>query len=273
MIVSCMIPIDSFTAKIHLHKASNFFQIQASTQEQGLEDVGVVLLAGGTGSRMKANIPKQFLPLGGITVLQHSLTLFLETLPAVLQEQNLQGPAKVVLVVDPQYQSDYEPLVAQYPNFALANPGVERQGSVFNGVNQLRDCKYVAVHDSARPLVTLDEIFHVIQDARTYGAACLCVPLKSTVKESDDGTLVLRTIPRSRLWEIHTPQVIATDLLLRGFEKVQSENWEVTDDVSIVELLQEPVKLTRGEYTNLKITTPEDMRVAEAILSERKSDH
>jgi len=89
-------------------------------------------------------------------------------------------------------------------------------------------------------------------------------------QESSDGSTVLRTIPRSRLWEIHTPQVIEIDTLLRGFEKVAKENLEVTDDVSIVEALGEPVKLTLGEYTNLKITTPEDMEVAEAILRDRR---
>ena len=95
------------------------------------------------------------------------------------------------------------------------------------------------------------------------------VPCKATIKESDDGVTVQRTIPRARLWEVHTPQVIRIETLLRGFKKVADENLEVTDDVSIVEALGEPVKLTKGEYTNLKITTPEDMDVASAILEER----
>ena len=131
------------------------------------------------------------------------------------------------------------------------------------------NCKYVAVHDSARPLVTIEEISNVVKDAKEFGAAVLGVPCKATIKESDDGSTVLRTIPRARLWEVHTPQVIKIDTLLRGFQKVEEEDLEVTDDVSIVEALGEPVKLTRGEYTNLKITTPEDMDVASAILEER----
>mmetsp|Transcript_16392 Transcript_16392/g.16384 ORF Transcript_16392/g.16384 Transcript_16392/m.16384 type:complete len:105 (+) Transcript_16392:111-425(+) len=91
------------------------------------------------------------------------------------------------------------------------------------------------------------------------------------IKENNDGSFVQRTIPRSRLWEVHTPQVIRIETLLKGFQKVAKENLEVTDDVSVVEALGEPVKLTRGEYTNLKITTPEDMDVAEAILKDRNS--
>lgn len=187
------------------------------------------------------------------------------------------GPPLVVLVLDPKYQPEYQPIVDKYEGrLVFANPGEERQGSVENGLNKLAEiagdtCQYVAVHDSARPLVTIKEVCDVVKDAKEYGAAVLGVPCKATIKESEDGTLVLRTIERSRLWEVHTPQVVKIETLLRGFAKVEAENLEVTDDVSIVEALGEPVKLSLGEYTNLKITTPEDMDVAEAILEDRKS--
>eukprot|EP00560_Eucampia_antarctica_P009252 CAMPEP_0197828254 /NCGR_PEP_ID=MMETSP1437-20131217/4870_1 /TAXON_ID=49252 ORGANISM="Eucampia antarctica, Strain CCMP1452" /NCGR_SAMPLE_ID=MMETSP1437 /ASSEMBLY_ACC=CAM_ASM_001096 /LENGTH=334 /DNA_ID=CAMNT_0043429419 /DNA_START=48 /DNA_END=1052 /DNA_ORIENTATION=+ len=239
------------------------------------KDVGFVLLAGGTGSRMKANMPKQFLSLKGVPVLHHSLDLFLERLPASATANGKSGPSQVVLVMDPKYQPDYQPIVDKYEGrLAFANPGKERQGSVENGLNKLVEltghlCEYVAVHDSARPLVTVEEINNVVRDAKEHGAAVLGVPCKATIKESEDGTLVLRTIPRERLWEVHTPQVIKIDTLKKGFVKVEEENIEVTDDVSIVEAMGEPVKLTKGEYTNLKITTPEDMDVATAILNER----
>ena len=185
------------------------------------------------------------------------------------------GPPQVVLVMDPKYQPDYQPIVDKFEGrLAFANPGEERQGSVENGLNKLAElagdsCTYVAVHDSARPLVTIEEIHNVVRDAKDCGAAVLGVPCKATIKESEDGSTVLRTIPRARLWEVHTPQVIKIDTLKRGFAKVEAENLEVTDDVSIVEAMGEPVKLTLGEYTNLKITTPEDMDVATAILIDR----
>jgi 2-C-methyl-D-erythritol 4-phosphate cytidylyltransferase len=242
-----------------------------------MEDVGYVLLAGGTGSRMKATMPKQFLTLRGVPVLHHSLDLFLTRLPDYCREQNVQGPPYVVLVLDPKYQPEYQPIVDHYRGrLVFANPGRERQGSVKNGLDKLVEisggkCEYVAVHDSARPLVTIRECCEVVSDAKQYGAAVLGVPCKATIKETEDGVLVLRTIPRKRLWEVHTPQVIKIDLLQRGFAKVEAENLEVTDDVSIVEAMDLPVKLTKGEYTNLKITTPEDMDVAEAILEERNS--
>lgn len=125
-------------------------------------EVGFVLLAGGTGSRMKANMPKQFLELSGQTVLQHSLDLFLDSLPAYLESEGKTSPPHVVLVMNEQYQPDYEHLLEKYPNaqFSFASPGEERQGSVENGLDKLIEvsagkCEYIAVHDSARPLVTI----------------------------------------------------------------------------------------------------------------------
>lgn len=240
-------------------------------------DVGFVVLAGGKGSRMKANLPKQFLELRGTPILHYSLDLFLKRLPAYLEAHQKTVPPLVVLVMDPTYQREYQPIVDRYQGrLAFASPGVERQGSVENGLNKLVElsngqCAYAAIHDSARPLVTIKEVCDVVSDAKKTGAAVLGVPCKATIKESADGEMVLRTIPRARLWEVHTPQVIQSTLLQRGFQKVQQENLEVTDDVSIVEAMGEPVKLTLGEYTNLKITTPEDMDVATAILEERQS--
>lgn len=258
---------------------SSAIMLTADAQSSAIDmaDVGFVLLAGGKGSRMKASMPKQFLELRGVPVLHHSLDLFLERLPAYLESQGTTPSPYVVLVLDPMYHAEYQPIVDRYGGrLALANPGVERQGSVENGLEKLVDisagaCQYAAIHDSARPLVTIDEVCHVVSDAKEYGAAVLGVPCKATIKESEDGSTVLRTIPRARLWEVHTPQVVAIDTLRRGFAKVAAEGLEVTDDVSIVEALGEPVKLTLGEYTNLKITTPEDMDVAEAILEERKA--
>ncbi|KAL3774204.1 hypothetical protein ACHAWO_008802 [Cyclotella atomus] len=241
----------------------------------GFGNVGFLILAGGTGSRMKANMPKQFLPLRSSPVLHYSLDLFLQKLPAYCDEHGLSKPAQVVMVLDPKYHSEYQPIVDKFQGrLVFANPGEERQGSVENGLNKLVEmagpsCEYIAVHDSARPLVTIPEIISVVSDAIKHGAAVLGVPCKATIKESDDGVFVQRTIPRARLWEVHTPQVVKISSLLRGFDKVAREKLEVTDDVSIIEALGEPVKLTRGEYTNLKITTPEDMDVAQAILDDR----
>eukprot|EP00586_Coscinodiscus_wailesii_P011349 CAMPEP_0172503258 /NCGR_PEP_ID=MMETSP1066-20121228/167671_1 /TAXON_ID=671091 /ORGANISM="Coscinodiscus wailesii, Strain CCMP2513" /LENGTH=318 /DNA_ID=CAMNT_0013278925 /DNA_START=190 /DNA_END=1146 /DNA_ORIENTATION=- len=270
-------PTLSFSRYSNVNNKKLLSSNDADSGEVEMADVGFLILAGGTGSRMKANMPKQFLTLRGIPVLNHSIKLFLDILPEFLKEKGCGGPCKVVLVMDPKYQPEYQPIIDQYEGrLAFANPGVERQGSVENGLKKLvelggEDCQFVAVHDSARPLVTIKEVCDVVRDAKEYGASVLGVPCKATIKESEDGVLVQRTIPRSRLWEVHTPQVVKIETLLKGFKKVEDENLEVTDDVSIVEALGEPVKLTRGEYTNLKITTPEDMDVADAILTEREA--
>lgn len=239
-------------------------------------DVAVVLLAGGTGSRMKADRPKQFLKLRGRTILEHSLDLFC----------SLSEVSVIVLVIDPAYRISFSPLVDRTaalhtspPPIVFADPGEERQDSVLNGLCVAEEeaaergvpVGLVAVHDSARPLVTRAEVQAVVRDAREHGAAVLGVRSKATVKESEDGEFVLRTVPRERLWEVQTPQVVRPALLRRGFEHVQKLGLAVTDDVSVVEWLKEPVKLTAGEYTNLKITTPEDLDIATSILNQRES--
>jgi 2-C-methyl-D-erythritol 4-phosphate cytidylyltransferase len=254
--------------------------VSSVTEFTGFGSTGFVILAGGTGSRMKANMPKQFMILNSCPVLYYSLHLFLEKLPTYCITNNLSLPQHVVLVIDPKYQSEYQSIVNSYQGkLSFANPGKERQGSVQNGLNELvqttnGECTFVAIHDSARPLVTIQEVCNVVHDAHITGAAVLGVPCKATIKESvDGGILVSRTLDRSKLWEVHTPQVVRVEALLRGFDKVEKEMLEVTDDVSIIEALNEPVKLTRGEYTNLKITTPEDMDVASAILLDRGEEN
>ena len=221
------------------------------------------MLAGGKGKRMKSAVPKQFLPILGKPVFLRSLDVFA-------------GPAMrgtvsdIVIVLDESYRSDYAHLLAADGRIRWADPGAERQDSVYNGLQQVPDsCSVVAVHDAARPLVTVEEVNAVLSDAVAHGAAVLGVPMKATVKESEDGAFVLRTVPRSRLWEIHTPQVASKALFLEGFAKVKAEGLEVTDDVSVVEALGKPVKLTLGQYSNIKLTTPDDLQVAEQVLRER----
>jgi hypothetical protein len=108
-----------------------------------------------------------------------------------------------------------------------------------------------------------------LKDAKEHGAAVLGVPCKATIKESEDGQFVLQTINRSRLWEIHTPQISTKETFLKGFELVKKYNLEVTDDVSVIEALGLSVKLTIGEYTNIKLTTPDDINVATQVLLDR----
>lgn len=232
---------------------------------QGAGDIGVVLLSAGVGKRMGAKIPKQYLKLLGREIALHSLEAFLDC-----------DVAEIVIVCAEEWQSIFQEYLDKRgpvkPVIKYTVGGAERQDSVCNGLAELTT-EFAAVHDSARPLVTKDEVEKVIADARKYGAALLAVKTKATIKQAAIGEsgepLVDGTPDRSTMWEAHTPQVIRCELLRKGFENAAAKNLAVTDDVSLVESLGEPVKLTEGEYTNIKVTTPEDIAVAETILQSR----
>ncbi|CAM6093150.1 unnamed protein product [Calypogeia fissa] len=220
------------------------------------KSISVILLAGGKGKRMGANMPKQYLPLLGQPIALHSFHTFAD-MPEVLE---------IVVVCDPSYRDIFEEAKVGVPiKFAL--PGKERQHSVRSGLEEIsKSAKLACIHDSARPLVLPKDILKVMKDAWTTGAAVLGVPVKATIKEAGEDRLVTKTLDRRTLWEMQTPQVIEPQLLHRGFELVEREGYEVTDDVSIVEYLKHPVQITEGNYTNLKVTTPDDLVVAERIL-------
>eukprot|EP00884_Botryococcus_braunii_P010357 jgi/Botrbrau1/19322/Bobra.0073s0054.2 len=226
--------------------------------------VTVVLLAGGVGKRMGAPIPKQYLELLGKPIATYSLATFAE-MPEVGQ---------IVIVCDPSYRPLFEAAckgLRRVPKISWALPGAERQDSVFNGFQEMdAGAELVAIHDSARPLVLASDVRACFMDALQVGAAVLGVPVKPTIKEVGKDGRVVKTLQRSSLWEVQTPQVIRPPLLSQGFDLVKKENLEVTDDVSIIEALGLPVVVTSGSYTNIKVTTPDDMSVAERFLSESK---
>uniref|UniRef100_A0A0E0JRZ2 2-C-methyl-D-erythritol 4-phosphate cytidylyltransferase, chloroplastic n=1 Tax=Oryza punctata TaxID=4537 RepID=A0A0E0JRZ2_ORYPU len=223
--------------------------------------VSVVLLSGGQGKRMGASMPKQYLPLLGLPIALHSLKTFCQ----------LKEVKEVVVVCDPDYKDVFEGSIenVQIPiKFAL--PGKERQDSVYNGLQEIDgDSELVCVHDSARPLVSSEDVKKVLEDAVVHGAAVLGVPVKATIKEADSDSFVVKTLDRKTLWEMQTPQVMRPSLLRDGFELVKRDGLEVTDDVSIVEYLKHPVYITEGSYTNIKVTTPDDLLLAERLMNEK----
>lgn len=223
------------------------------------KSVSVILLAGGKGKRMGASMPKQYLPLLGQPIALYSFYTFSELVEV----------KEIVVVCDPSYQDIFEDTKEKINvELKFSLPGKERQDSVYSGLQAVDlSSELVCIHDSARPLVTAGEVGQVLKDGWLHGAAVLGVPVKATIKEANSESFVVKTLDRKTLWEMQTPQVIKPDLLKRGFEFVNREGLEVTDDVSIVEHLGHPVFITEGAYTNIKVTTPDDLLLAERILS------
>lgn len=204
--------------------------------------VAVILLAGGTGTRMGTSVPKQFLDIHGKPIASYSFELF-SSLSYVSQ----------IIVVTP------EPYRELFPNALYASPGSRRQDSVKNGfLETSRGVDLVCIHDAVRPFLQKEDVDKLAQVAMECKAAALGKPIPYTVKEVKDD-LVIRTIDRTNLWEVHTPQMIAPDLLAKGFAHADEHNLTVTDDVSLVELLGHPVKLVKGSGRNIKLTTPDDL--------------
>ncbi|OVA15477.1 2-C-methyl-D-erythritol 4-phosphate cytidylyltransferase [Macleaya cordata] len=180
---------------------------------------------------------------------------------------------EIVVVCDPSYKDVFEENREKiHVDLKFALPGKERQDSVFSGLQAIDvSSELICVHDSARPLVSSGDIKKVLIDGQLNGAAVLGVPVKATIKEANNESFVVRTLDRKTLWEMQTPQVMKPELLRRGFELVNKRGLEVTDDVSIVEHLNHPVYITEGSYTNIKVTTPDDLLLAERILSTNKT--
>lgn len=209
-----------------------------------------VIVAGGSGSRMGR--PKQMLPLGGKPVLVRTVEAFLQT-PEV----------KEIVVVTPS--ENRAELQKRFPGIVFADPGKTRLLSVKNGfLKTSAASQLVAVHDGARPLVESAHISACLQSARQYGAAVLAVPVKDTVKVCEGG-FVQNTLDRAVLWAAQTPQCYRRPVLAEALEKFGQEEG-ATDESQLVEKLGIKVRVVPSSYKNNKITTPEDLIFAEALL-------
>jgi len=220
-----------------------------------------IIPSAGLGRRM-GGLKKNYLTLLGRPVLAHTLAAF-EASGAI---------DSIVLVVAPEdVDRCAEEVVGPYcfkKVIDIVAGGAERQDSVANGIECAAGFDIIAVHDGARPLVTPGIIEAVVAAAVRSGAAITAVPVKDTIKEAS-GSLVARTIDRASLVSVHTPQAFRTALLVEAMAKARREGFTGTDESSLVERLGEPVTVVAGSYENIKITTTEDLAMAEFILKKR----
>ncbi|WP_445492867.1 2-C-methyl-D-erythritol 4-phosphate cytidylyltransferase [Niallia sp. 03133] len=223
----------------------------------------VIIPAAGQGKRMGAGKNKLFLTLNGIPIFIHTLTIFEE-------DADCQG---IWLVINPQDKLEMMELIKKNnikKISALIDGGEERQYSIHNAVKMLENDSVILVHDAARPFINTNQIKELTEVATENGAAVLAVPIKDTIKKVD-GNLVTETVERSSLWAIQTPQAFRISLLKEAYEKAQQDGFLGTDDASLVERLGKKVKIVSGNYDNIKLTTPEDLYFAEAIMKKWKS--
>ena len=227
-----------------------------------MPSVGVVIAAGGRGRRLGGTTPKQFLLLDGIPILQRTTELF----------ASLRSVGEIVVTSPRDCLRRVERLLAGIACGKLVSivpGGKERQDSVWRGLQGfLLRPDIVLVHDAVRPFVSRQTIEEVILAATKYGAAVTGVRIQDTVKMEGEKGYYSGTIDRSKLWAVQTPQGFAYDLLLRGHRKARSRGYVGTDEASLVERLGIPVRIVEGDPMNIKITTPQDLRLAKMWLKE-----
>ena len=218
------------------------------------QGVGAVIVAAGSSRRM-GGVDKVFAPLGGKPILARVVDTFercnaVNRIVVVLSEQNLGRGKQLIAEQGWSKVSD------------VCAGGRRRQDSVAAGLKRLSNCHWVVIHDGSRPLVTVDLINRGLEAARETGAAVAAVPVTDTIKVAGDDRIVHQTPPRQNLWAVQTPQVFDIEIITEAYSR-----WfgDVTDSASLVERLGCGVKIYMGSYDNIKITTPDDLALAEVL--------
>ncbi len=222
--------------------------------------VGVVIAAGGKGKRLGGKIPKQFIRLGGIPILQHSIEVFC----------SIRSVDEIVVVSAAEYMRRVERLLGQMgckQILTIVCGGKERQDSVWNGLNAfVSGPEIVLVHDAARPFISRDMVNEVIASAARYGAAVVGVKVNDTIKVEGKKGFYESTLDRERLWAVQTPQGFRFELLMKAHRSARRGGYRGTDEASLVERLKIPVRIVQGDHRNIKITSPHDFRTAKMWL-------
>ncbi|ONI41552.1 2-C-methyl-D-erythritol 4-phosphate cytidylyltransferase [Candidatus Epulonipiscium fishelsonii] len=225
--------------------------------------ISAIILAGGTGSRMNSDVKKQFIKLDGKEILAYTIEAFDE-----VEEIN------EIIIVSSNDDFEYlNNMVIRYgfkKLFKYVNSGNLRQDSVFNGLQQLnKNSEYVIIHDGARPFIGSDNIKKGIKKVKEVDACIFVTPTIDTIKSCDENGKVIKTLDRSTLFNVQTPQIFERELILKAHEEANKQEFIGTDDSVLVENLNHPVYTIINSPDNIKITTPKDLAIAEELLRQK----
>ncbi len=233
------------------------------------ERAAAIVLAAGSGSRMKQSVKKQFIPVNHEPLFYHSLKAFSDV-----------GIGGLILVTAGEDMELSRRLLEKYTFSSpvqIVEGGRERYHSVYQGLRQAAGYEYIFIHDGARPCLERRVIEETALCAAKYGACAAAVPVKDTIKLVDGEGFAAETLDRSRLWAMQTPQTFRYDIVKDAYDKMfesPMDEGKVTDDAMVVERYSScPVKMAMGSYRNIKVTTPEDLTVAEKYMKEIYGDH
>ena len=223
-----------------------------------------LIVAGGSGKRMGCDRSKQYLVLGGVPIIVHTLRAF----------EKASLVHDIILVV-PERDIDYVKLsiIEQYSiskvTYIIAG-GEKRQDSVRNGLESVsNDCHVVVIHDGVRPFISAELINTAVMKAHEEGAVTVGVPVKDTVKSVSGDGIIKETLDRQELWLTQTPQAFTREIIQQAYRRAYEDNFYGTDEASLVERMNVKVIMVNGTYENIKITTPEDLAIGEFITKKR----
>ena len=218
-----------------------------------------IILGAGSGTRMKSTKNKMLLEICNKPVIQRSAEAFLD-LPDI---------DEIIITCKEEELEEFEKCAKISNKIRFVIGGATRQESVKNAVDTINKCDLVIIHDGARPLILKEDILNAISGAKEFGASAVGVPVKDTIKIIDSDNFVVSTPDRATLFAVQTPQVFDFKLYKAAMQKAEEEGRDFTDDCQLIEFYGKKVKMIAGDYTNIKITTPDDITVAERIISKR----
>ena len=222
--------------------------------------ISAIIVAAGKGTRMGANVDKLWLEVAGRPVVAHTWGQF----------NDAPGVAEIILVVRDGMQGHFSELAARFnfqKTFRLVGGGAERQDSVWNGLEAVSpQAEIVAIQDAARPCTSRELIDETIIAARETGAAVAAQPVADTLKETADGKIISRTVDRSKLWAVQTPQTFRVEIIRKALATAREMGMVFTDDTAACELIGQPVRLVKSARPNPKVTVPADLPFIESLL-------